>query len=291
MRSRAMTIREIGAVLLGLLWIAAGIAPAQAGTKHYYYTDAQGTVLAKADAQGNIVATYDYAPYGTQVLGTPPSGPTGYTGHVNDAESGLVYMQARYYDPVVGRFLSVDPVGVSPGDVFGLNRYAYASNNPIINIDPDGMQPCTTGQDDQGSVPCPQPSQSTPSTPPPQPVQQFPTVNVTANSSDSLSGGVIPPIFKLPPSKPIFRTPWTRPLIRKLDDFASGQLVKKLSFKTLTISKEGFLKPTPIVFGVYLATHSEGLGGCDENGVCADEVPRDSLSEEGRLAWDAQNKN
>jgi len=108
---------------------------AQAGTKHYYYTDPQGTVLAKADAQGNIVATYDYAPYGAQVLGTPPSGPTGYTGHVNDVESGLVYMQARYYDPAVGRFLSVDPISV----LKKFSRYTYASNNPIANIDPGGM--------------------------------------------------------------------------------------------------------------------------------------------------------
>ncbi len=57
-------------LLLGLLWLVAGTAPAHAGTKHYYYTDAQGAMLAKADAQGNIVASYDYTPYGKQVLGT-----------------------------------------------------------------------------------------------------------------------------------------------------------------------------------------------------------------------------
>ena len=101
-----MTTRTRWLLMLTLLLAATSV---QAGTKHYYYTDAQGTVLAKADAQGNIVASYDYTPYGVQVLGTSPSGPTGYTGHVNDAESGFVYMQQRYYDPVVGRFLSVDP--------------------------------------------------------------------------------------------------------------------------------------------------------------------------------------
>jgi len=118
----------------GLLLLATGWA--HAGTVHYYYTDPQGTVLAKADAQGHILATYDYAPYGSQALGTPPDGP-GYTGHVNDPESGLVYMQARYYDPAVGRFLSVDPMGIG-GGIFGFNRFSYVNNNPIVNIDPDG---------------------------------------------------------------------------------------------------------------------------------------------------------
>jgi uncharacterized protein RhaS with RHS repeats len=60
---------------------------AYAGVHHYYYTDPQGTVLAKADASGAIIATYDYAPYGTAVasLSPAPNGP-GYTGHVNDPE-------------------------------------------------------------------------------------------------------------------------------------------------------------------------------------------------------------
>lgn len=117
-----------------MLWMLCPVA--HAGTHHYYYTDPQGTVLAKADASGTIIATYDYAPYGTAVasLSPAPNGP-GYTGHVNDPDTGLVYMQARYYDPAVGRFLSVDPMGV----VKKFSRYTYASNNPIINIDPDGM--------------------------------------------------------------------------------------------------------------------------------------------------------
>ncbi len=85
--------------------------------------------------QGNIVATYDYAPYGAQVLGTPPSGPTGYTGHVNDGESGFVYMQARYYDPGVGRFLSVDPVGPQVGDVFKFNRFNLTGTEVIKSPD------------------------------------------------------------------------------------------------------------------------------------------------------------
>ena len=120
-----------------LLLAVTGVAYASTGTVTYVYTDPQGTPLAEADASGNITATYDYAPYGSQALGAPPSGP-GYTGHVNDPESGLVYMQARYYDPVVGRFLSVDPVGPGAGDVFTFNRFAYVDNNPIVRSDPTG---------------------------------------------------------------------------------------------------------------------------------------------------------
>jgi RHS repeat-associated protein len=127
--------------LAGLLLLLIGVhAKAQTtGTVTYVYTDPQGTPLAEADANGNITATYDYTPYGTTALGTPPSGP-GYTGHVNDPETNLVYIQARYYDPVTGHFLSVDPQGLTPGDVLKWNRYGYANANPIRNIDPNGKQ-------------------------------------------------------------------------------------------------------------------------------------------------------
>ncbi|MEC8926136.1 MAG: RHS repeat-associated core domain-containing protein, partial [Pseudomonadota bacterium] len=64
-----------------------------------------------------------------------PASQQGYTGHVGD-NTGLVYMQARYYDPVIGRFYSNDPIGFR--DVHSFNRYAYANNNPYKYTDPDG---------------------------------------------------------------------------------------------------------------------------------------------------------
>ena len=118
-------------------WIASCLllgAFAHADTITYVYTDPQGTPLAKADANGNVIATYDYTPYGVIALGTPPNGPA-YTGHVNDPTTNLVYMQARYYDPAVGRFLSRDPIGQKGG----FNDYAYADNNPITHADPTGL--------------------------------------------------------------------------------------------------------------------------------------------------------
>ena len=131
------TRRKVLGVMAGLM-----VTAAHAGSVTYVYTDPQGTPLAEADSNGNITATFDYTPYGGQALGTAPSGP-GYTGHVNDPDTGLVYMQQRYYDPSTGRFLSTDPVMPSAGDPYSFNRFAYARNNPVINIDPDGREaPC-----------------------------------------------------------------------------------------------------------------------------------------------------
>jgi RHS repeat-associated protein len=110
---------------------------AQQHTVTYIYTDAQGTPLAEADAQGNVTATFDYHPYGRQALGQSSAGP-GYTGHVNDPDTGLVYMQARYYDPDAGRFLSADPTQPKAGSIGNFSRYPYAGDNPVANIDPDG---------------------------------------------------------------------------------------------------------------------------------------------------------
>lgn len=127
----------VSGVLLGLSLVAPLAQAAETVT--YYYTNQQGTPLATADASGNILSTADYKPYGSQVLGSAAAGP-GYTGHVNDADSGLIYMQARYYDPVVGRFLAADPAGTQPGDITKFGRFGYAAGNPIRFLDPDGKQ-------------------------------------------------------------------------------------------------------------------------------------------------------
>jgi RHS repeat-associated protein len=132
--------------LLGL-WLGLGLqVHAQTDTVTYIYTDPQGTPLVKADASGNVIARYDYTPYGNSVtsLSAAPNGP-GYTGHVNDPETGWVYMQARYYQPD-GRFLSPDPMAPMPGNIFGFNRYAYADDNPVMRTDPDGRESACVNQ-------------------------------------------------------------------------------------------------------------------------------------------------
>ena len=68
----------------------------------------------------------------------------GFTGHIRDHATGLTYMQARYYSPVAGRMLGVDPVDfASDGRPGMVNRYSYALNDPINLLDPDGRQSST----------------------------------------------------------------------------------------------------------------------------------------------------
>jgi RHS repeat-associated protein len=138
MKLGTLTMRCITKLFVSCLLLCVHSVLAQtSGTVTYVYTDPQGTPLAEADASGNIIATYDYTPYGTIALGTPPNGP-GYTGHVDDPETNLIYMQHRYYDAATGHFISVDPVAPAAANTFNFNRYDYTSNNPINHIDPDG---------------------------------------------------------------------------------------------------------------------------------------------------------
>ncbi len=94
-----------------------------AGRK-YLHTDGLGSPVRSTDTAGNPSARENYLPYG---WGVAPQSTPGFTGHVADAETGLSYMQARYYDPYAGRFLAVDPV---QADAASFNRYWYANNSP-----------------------------------------------------------------------------------------------------------------------------------------------------------------
>jgi RHS repeat-associated protein len=115
-------------------------ANCQSKTVTYYYTDQQGTPLAETDESGNVIAVHDYTPSGSPAIGQQAGGP-GFTGHVGDVESSFVYMQARFYDPSIGRFISRDPIPLSAGDVFKTNRFVYANNNSYRYTDPDGRCP------------------------------------------------------------------------------------------------------------------------------------------------------
>jgi len=113
---------------------------AGAVTVRYQMTDALGSPVASTGPLGSNIQRTSYNPWGEA---TPSVDGTGYTGHVMDANTGLTYMQQRYYDPQLGRFLANDPVSVLKNPIALYNRYKYANNNPFYFTDPDGRS-CTS---------------------------------------------------------------------------------------------------------------------------------------------------
>jgi len=81
----------------------------------------------------------DYAPFGEQLDSTSAGNDRfAYTGKEHDDITGLTYFGARYYDPEIGRFMSVDPAGFVDHNPMSFNRYLYVNNNPYKYVDPDG---------------------------------------------------------------------------------------------------------------------------------------------------------
>ncbi|MXZ75026.1 MAG: hypothetical protein F4Z03_07960 [Gemmatimonadetes bacterium] len=103
----------------------------------YYLADHLGSTRSLVDGEGAVTAAYDYWPYG-KVLASSGTGTTHFrfTGHERDAESSLDYMLARSYAYEVGRFLRPDPM---QDEYPGISPYAYANNNPLKYVDPDGL--------------------------------------------------------------------------------------------------------------------------------------------------------
>ncbi|GGO01697.1 RHS repeat-associated core domain-containing protein [Micromonospora parathelypteridis] len=112
---------------------------------HYVASDHHGTGQATVDENGAIVHRRT-TPFG-EARGTPPSPgqwPTekGFVNGNQDSTTGLVNIGAREYDPVTGRFISVDPI-IDVNDPQQMHGYAYANNNPISFSDPDGLKACS----------------------------------------------------------------------------------------------------------------------------------------------------
>jgi RHS repeat-associated protein len=104
------------------------------GTVSYYLADHLGSIVQQTNASASVTLTRQYDPYGVPLQGGPTSG-YAYTGREWDAEIGLYYYRARYYDPSSGRFISEDPIGLAGG----MNLYACANGNPIRYRDPLGL--------------------------------------------------------------------------------------------------------------------------------------------------------
>jgi RHS repeat-associated protein len=118
-----------------------------AGQRYFYHQDTQDSTFALSDATGTVVEGYQYDAYGQQTVfrggfGGSTSATSGvgnpymYTGQRLDPESGLFYYKNRYYSPVLGRFLSRDPLSYRAG----MNLYEYVRSNPEKFADPFGLE-------------------------------------------------------------------------------------------------------------------------------------------------------
>ena len=123
----------------------------EGGTPAYYFyeTNIQGDIVAIWDESGWEVVNFKYNAWGESIatyLGSEDylSAELSqailfrYRGYIYDDESGFYYLQSRYYDPEIGRFLNADGIINANGDLIGYNLYAYCSNNPVMYVDPTG---------------------------------------------------------------------------------------------------------------------------------------------------------
>ncbi|MEP3892293.1 MAG: RHS repeat-associated core domain-containing protein [Hellea sp.] len=111
------------------------------GVFTYLHPDHLGSPVAGTSEDALVTFTERFTPFGETLINPAANdNQSGFTGHIKDADVGLNYMQARYYDPNVGRFLSIDPVTFMDLPEPGMfNRYAYTLNDPMNNTDPTGM--------------------------------------------------------------------------------------------------------------------------------------------------------
>ena len=116
------------------------VAAPAAETVTYFHNDIAGTPQLATNASGALVWKENYLPYGQRQAQPPASAGNRlwYTGKPHEEDTGLTYMGARYYMPLVGRFTGMDPVDIVPEQPHSLNRYAYGNNNPYKYIDPNG---------------------------------------------------------------------------------------------------------------------------------------------------------
>jgi RHS repeat-associated protein len=125
--------------------LLAAIAPASFAaqateTLIFIHTDIAGSVIGQSNAAGNVIWRENYRPYGERTVNSSAAAANRqfFHGKAFDADMGLSYFGARYYDPVVGRFMGVDPQHFDESNLHSFNRFAYGNNNPLKYADKDG---------------------------------------------------------------------------------------------------------------------------------------------------------
>jgi RHS repeat-associated protein len=105
----------------------------------FFHSDQLGTALVVTDDSGAVTWRGEYYPFGEEYSSEGTPNQYRFTERETDQATGLTYMRARYYNPHLGRFLTVDPVGGKVGSSQSWNRYSYVLNNPVRHTDPTGM--------------------------------------------------------------------------------------------------------------------------------------------------------
>ena len=111
------------------------------GSTYYYILNQQGDVIRIVDDLGGTQATYLYNAWGKLIdcsgwLAT--TNPIRYRGYYYDNETGFYYLQSRYYDPAIGRFINADSIASTGQGYLGYNMFAYCNNNPCCYSDASG---------------------------------------------------------------------------------------------------------------------------------------------------------
>ena len=116
------------------------ISEGEEETTFYYQFNAYGDVTALIGTDGNTIAKYEYDAFGnlTSQPDTKVNNSITYRGYEYDSETGLYYLNARYYDSETARFLTEDTYRGEKNDPLSLNLYTYCKNNPLKYTDPTG---------------------------------------------------------------------------------------------------------------------------------------------------------
>lgn len=139
-------LREVtGSEKIDFVYGSDGIIGFRTGNKNYLYRkNVFGDVTEIYSDNGTLVGKYSYTAFGECIVkvnegGIAEKNPIRYRGYYYDEEMSLYYLKSRYYDPVTGRFITIDDISyIDPETINGLNLYAYCGNNPVMNIDPNG---------------------------------------------------------------------------------------------------------------------------------------------------------
>jgi RHS repeat-associated protein len=116
------------------------------GAEYYYIRNVQGDIIGLHDKDGKVVVSYVYDSWGKLISTTGSlastvgvKNPYRYRGYRYDTETGLYYLQSRYYNSDWGRFINADGIIGKTGDLLGHNLFSYCKNNPVNMSDPSGF--------------------------------------------------------------------------------------------------------------------------------------------------------